>query len=106
MKGTKLFLVGFFAFISLLTVSNSLEARTHVSFGFGTSFIDRGYYAPPCYVEEVITYQPVIVESPCYYGAPCVTPTYVEVRRAPVYPVYRERIVTYPRSCFNFGFWR
>lgn len=77
-----------FGLLTLLAISHA-EARTHTSFGFGANILP-----PPVYVQEYYPVQRVIVEPGHVVAGSRV---YCE----PV-PVYRERVVVYPRPVYAY----
>ena len=91
------------ACLSLFTTA-SAEAKTHVNLGFGAHIVHHHYERAPCYVEEYVAYEPVIVPSPHY--------SYVRIaprpyrRPMPRSHYYEERVVVQPRPFISFGFWQ
>lgn len=74
-----------FGLLALLAFAHA-EAKTHISFGFGANILPAPVYVQEYYPAPVIV-EParVVVGSRVYYE--------------PV-PVYRERVVVYPRPVY------
>lgn len=82
--------------LTLLAVAHA-EARAHISFGFGANFLPA-----PVYVQEYYP-APVIQERVIVEPAHVVAGSRVYYEQVPVMqPVYRERVVVYPRPVYAY----
>lgn len=89
------------AFLVLgLLVTPALEARSHFSFGFGTSFVQQRPVVP-VYVEDYYPVEQVIV-VPAYREQRVM----VGARPIPRRVVYSAYPAVQPRTTFSFGFFR
>jgi hypothetical protein len=86
-----------FGLLALLAVAHA-EAHTHISFGFGANILPPPVYVQEYYPASIIQERVIVQPAPMHVAAGS------RVYYEPVHvmqPVYRERVVVYPRPVYT-----